>query len=299
MGERSQTHPEVMFNLVRIKGIVTGDRCILHGYEKDWFVAESVDYDVSYAHPMKPRTSSEALESLRGSESGAVATSELPRPQTVSDQDDYNEMIHRELKSLGERIEELRERLDAQEHEFRSTLSDLNHSIGQRLEEICSSMPGLPSVTGSEVASDQLVTDGAAESGGNGQAVTATFGKLVISKVIDGVTPQALFTCCKGQRFASVEVQIAETSPNGTGAYPIFMMRFGEVFLEDWGIDLDSADLSETLTFSYRQVACEFLRTKDGKTYEKIASEGWELAEEDGQVKGREWDYQFKLRGVS
>jgi type VI protein secretion system component Hcp len=289
-----------MFNLVRIKGVVTGDRCILHGYEKDWFVADSVDYGVSYAHPMKPSVSSEASGSSGGgADAGSVTTSELPRPQTVSDQDDYNEMIHRELKSLGYKIEELRERLDAHEHEFRTTLSDFSYSIGQRLEEIYSSMPGLPSVTGSEVASDHLVTEGAADSGGNSQAVTATFGKLVISKVIDGVTPQALFTCCKGQRFASVEVQIAETSPSGTGVYPIFMMRFGEVFLESWNIGLDIADLTETLTFSYRQVACEFLRTKDGKTYEKLASEGWELVEEDGQVKGREWDYQFKLRGVS
>lgn len=288
-----------MFNLVRIKGIVTGDRCILHGYEKDWFIADSVDYGVSYAHPMKPRASAEAVGASGGSDPGSVVTAELPRPQTVSDQDEYNEMIHRELKSLGDKIEELRERLDAQEHEFRTTLSDFSYSIGQRLEEIYSSMPGMPSVTGSEVSSDHLVTEGAADSGGDSQAVTATFGRLVISKVIDGVTPQALFTCCKGQRFASVEVQIAETSPSGTGVYPIFMIRFGEVFLESWAIGLDSADLTETLTFSYRQVACEFLRTKDGKTYEKLASEGWELAEEDGQVKGREWDYQFKLRGVS
>ncbi len=288
-----------MLNLVRIKGIVTGDRCILQGYEKDWFVADAVDYGVSYAHPMNDSASAEALGMSHGSDPGSLATSEVPRPQTVSDQADYNELIHRELKSLGERSEELRERLEAQEHEFRSTLSDLNYSMGQRLEEICRSMPGLPSVTGSEVASDQLATEGVANSGDNNPAVTATFGRLVISKVIDGVTPQALFTCCKGQRFASVEVQIAEASPSGTGVYPVFMMRFGEVFLESWGIDLDSADLSETLTFSYRQVACEFLRTKDGKTYEKIASAGWELAEEDGQVKGREWDYQFKLRGVS
>lgn len=287
-----------MFNLVRIRGIVTGDRCILHGYETGWFIAESVDYGVSYAHPVKPRPSAEGLGLSGGSDPGSIVTPELPRPQTVSDQDDYNEMIHRELKSLGERIEDLRERLDSQEHEFRSTLSDFSYSIGQRLEEICSSIPGMPSVTGSEVANDQLLTEGIAESGGDSQSVTATFGKLVISKVIDGVTPQALFTCCKGQRIASVEVQIAESSGTGSGVYPIFMMRFGEVFLESWNIVLDSADLIETLTFSYRQVACEFLRTKDGKTYEKLASAGWELAEEDGQVKGREWDYQFKLRGA-
>lgn len=126
----------------------------------------------------------------------------------------------------------------------------------------------------------------------------AKFQVLKITKIVDTSSCDLMFKSAQGQPINSVEIQVVETAKGGLANFPYLLMRFQDVFLSNWSLNLDGSKSTETVTLEYHKVAMEYHRTSDGVNYHREATRGWDVKLEDtnGQL-GAPWDYTFKLRG--
>ena len=126
----------------------------------------------------------------------------------------------------------------------------------------------------------------------------AAFDKLTIKKALDNATCDLMFRAMQGVAIPSIEVQMVETAKGGIANFPFLLLRFEDVFLVKWSLDLKTNEMTEDVEFDYMKVAIEYHSTKDGKTYKREATRGWDLTKKNASGQpGDNWDYQFKLRG--
>ena len=124
------------------------------------------------------------------------------------------------------------------------------------------------------------------------------FDKLVINKSLDNATSDLMFLGMKGAPIPSIEIQMVETAKGGVANFPFLLLRFEDVFLTSWSLDLKINEVTEVVEFDYMKVALEYHSTKDGITYKREATRGWDLTTTNtAQQPGKHWDYTFKLRG--
>jgi type VI protein secretion system component Hcp len=178
------------------------------------------------------------------------------------------------------------------------------------------------------------------ENGGNGAGSGSMmlgggkFETLKITKVVNGATPILMFKTCQGELIKKFEVQVVETRDLGPGQgsskihqvqnYPVFLLRFENLTITSWDIEIEVGSMVEKVEFRYRKVACEYRKLDigdgegiynkqvgaDGKvtwnkagsastmTYNRAASKGWMIEDDRGaEVPGKEWVYEFKVRG--
>jgi type VI protein secretion system component Hcp len=125
----------------------------------------------------------------------------------------------------------------------------------------------------------------------------AAFRKLEISKSLDNATPDLMFRAMQGVVIPSVEIQMVETAKGGVANFPFLMLRFEQVFLSNWELNLQIEKVVEELEFDYMKVAIQYHSTKDGINYKREATRGWDLTVYDSKKQGVSWEYPFKLRG--
>ncbi len=125
----------------------------------------------------------------------------------------------------------------------------------------------------------------------------AEFQTLEINKTLDNSTCDLMFRAMEGVEIPSIEIQMVETAKGGIANFPFLLLRFEEVFLAHWDLRLQVEEVTEKAQFDYRKVAIEYHSTKDGKSYKREATRGWDITKVTNGKLGASWDYQFKLRG--
>lgn len=126
----------------------------------------------------------------------------------------------------------------------------------------------------------------------------ATLNQLEIKKSLDNATCDLMFRGMQGVVIPSIEIQMVETAKGGVANFPFLLLRFENVFLVSWELHLETDVVTENVHFDYMKVAIEYHSTKDGMTYKREATRGWDLTKKNAKGQpGDSWDYQFKLRG--
>jgi len=132
-------------------------------------------------------------------------------------------------------------------------------------------------------------------SNGDGDSEATSFSQLKLVKVIDSCTPQLMKVCCNGASLSALEIEVLETSGSGieVTAQTIFKLKFGSLKVDDWSID----QTTESITLTYRKVACQFSQGKCDYTtlqtsYTDTAMMGWQLYSTADQKSraGGAWD---------
>ncbi|TVP97564.1 MAG: hypothetical protein EA381_14590 [Planctomycetaceae bacterium] len=175
--------------------------------------------------------------------------------------------------------------------------------------------------------------DGSGAGGGAMSLGGGKFETLKFTKVVNGATPILMFKTCKGELIKKLEVQVVETRDLGPGQgdnkvhqvqnYPVLLLRFENLTITSWDIEIEVGSMVEKVEFRYRKVACEYrkLDVRDGEgvydkqvgadgkvtwnkvgsritDYNRAASLGWEIEDDQGkEVAGKPWDYKFIVRG--
>lgn len=121
--------------------------------------------------------------------------------------------------------------------------------------------------------------------------------KLVISKALDSASCDLMFHGMRGAVLPSIEVQMVETAKGGVANFPFLLLRFEQVLLTKWNVNLQVEQATEDAEFDYLRVAMQYHSTRDGIDYKREATRGWDLTKETDGRRGGSWDYAFKLRG--
>lgn len=91
---------------------------------------------------------------------------------------------------------------------------------------------------------------------------------------------------------------MVETAKGGVANFPFLMLRYQDVFLSKWTLKLEIGQVTEEVEFDYMKVAIEYHSTKDGKSYVRESTRGWDLTVRNTNAPpGGSWDYKFKARG--
>lgn len=120
---------------------------------------------------------------------------------------------------------------------------------------------------------------------------------LEIKKVLDSASCDLMFHGMRGLVIPSIEVQMVETAKGGAANFPFLLLRFEQVLLTKWSLNLRVEGATEDAEFDYLKLAMEYYSTRDGIEYKREATRGWDLTEHADGRRGKAWDYRFKLRG--